>query len=300
MVPFLVLCNFLFFCYWLIQGSRNLWLSTIVLVVSYMVLGTFFKFQLTEKPIGKGEVSIMSFNTRSFNRLMLIKDKTISGQIVDLVKTEDPDIVCFQEFGHTKKTSGDFDQYKYSYIDYEYGQKRVILAIYSKFPILDKGSLDFPESANNAIYADIVIKNDTVRVYNIHLESHGVVPSVSKISREPKMKLYKRMSGSFAKQQEQVALFDAHRNTTPYKRIVCGDFNNTQFSNVYKVIKDDMKDTFMEQGIGYGRTFNFKYYPVRIDFILLDKAFNVRAHKNYDVKLSDHFPLMSSFDLGGQ
>jgi endonuclease/exonuclease/phosphatase family metal-dependent hydrolase len=300
MVPLLVLCNFLFFCYWLFQGSRNLWLSAFVLVIGYLVLGTFFKFQLSEEPISNGEVSIMSFNARGFNRFEMMKDKTISAQIVDLVKTEDPDIICFQEFDYTKMKNGDFDNYKYSFVDFEYGRKKVVLAIYSKFPIVNTGSLEFPDSANNAIFADVVIQKDTVRLYNLHLESHKVIPSVRRISNEPKAKLYKRMSRSFAKQQEQAAIFNVHRNATPYKKIVCGDFNNTQFSNVYQVIKDDMQDTFLEQGTGYGRTFNFKYYPVRIDFILLDKTFEVKAHKNFDVKLSDHFPLMASFNIGGQ
>lgn len=297
MVPLLVLGNFLFFCYWLLQGSRNLWLSAIVLVIGYFVLGAFFKFQPSEKPIENGEVSIMSFNARGFNRSGMLKDKTISDQIVDLVKAEEPDIVCFQEFDYTKRKERDFDNYNYSYVDYEYGHKKVVLAIYSKFPILNKGSLDFPDSANNAVYADILINKDTVRVYNLHLESHKVIPSVRRLTNEPKAKLYRRMSRSFSKQQEQAAIFDAHRNATPHRKIVCGDFNNTQFSNVYQVIKGDMQDSFLEQGTGYGRTFNFKYYPVRIDFILVDKAFEVMAHKNLDVKLSDHFPIMASLDM---
>ncbi|GGW31070.1 endonuclease [Arenibacter certesii] len=268
--------------------------------MGYVILGTFFKFQTSEEPIRNGEVSVMSFNSRGFNRSATIKDKTVGAQIVDLVRAKDPDIVCFQEFDYTKKNSAEFDQYDYSFVDFEYGYKKVILAIYSKFPIIGKGSLDFPDSSNNAIYVDVVINKDTVRLYNMHLESHKVVPTVEEISKEPKTRLFKRMSESFAKQQEQVAIFNEHRNATPYKKIVCGDFNNTQFSNVYHVIKGDMQDTFMEQGVGYGRTFNFKYYPVRIDFILVDKAFQVKAHKNFDVKLSDHFPLMASFDFGGQ
>ncbi len=299
LVPLLVLCNVLFFCYWLLRGSRKLMMSAVVLLIGYLVLGTFFKFKSSEQPIDKGEVSVMSFNTRGFNRSAMIKDETISDQIVSLVKEADPDIVCFQEFDYTKKESADFAQYKHRFIDFEYGHKKVVLGIYSKLPIINKGSLHFPESSNNAIYVDVLMKNDTVRVYNMHLESHKVVPTVEEITKEPKSKLFRRMSGSFAKQQEQVAIFNEHREATPYKKIVCGDFNNTQFSNVYHVIKGDMQDTFMEQGKGYGRTFNFKYYPVRIDFILVDKAFKVKTHKNFNVKLSDHFPIMASFDRVG-
>src|SRR5690606_21511647 len=127
--------------------------------------------------------------------------------------------------------------------------------------------------------------------------SHKVIPNIRRISREPKAKLLRRMSKSFAKQQEQAELFTTHRNASSYKKIISGDLNNTQFSNVYRQVKGDMWDSFLEEGIGYGRTYNFRYYPVRIDFILLDKTFKVQAHKNYDAKLSDHFPVLASFKI---
>jgi len=48
----------------------------------------------------------------------------------------------------------------------KYGQ-----AIFSKFPIVKSGSIEFPNTANNAIYADIVKGSDTIRIYNVHLQS---------------------------------------------------------------------------------------------------------------------------------
>ena len=295
MVPLLVLCNFIFLGYWLVQRHRYLWFPAVVLVVGYFFLGTFFKFRLSESPIAKEDISVMTFNARTFNKIGLFKDKTIGQQIVDLVRSEDPDIVCFQEFEYQRSKGKDFDGYKYSYVNRQSG--KVVQAIYSKFPIVGKGSIDFPDSANNAIFADVVIQKDTVRVYNLHLESHRIIPNIRRISKEPKAKLVKRMGRSFAKQQEQALLLEAHRDACPYKKIICGDLNNTQFSNVYRQVKGDMRDSFLEEGTGYGRTYNFKYYPVRIDFILVDKSFEVRAHKNYGAKLSDHFPVMASFKM---
>ena len=153
--------------------------------------------------------------------------------------------------------------------------------------------MDFPDTVNNAIYSDILYKNDTIRVYNVHLQSLRVRPG--SIKREAPLRLFKRLGKSFVKQQQQAEIFVSHYNATSYNKIVCGDLNNTQFSNVYRTIKGDMQDSFREKGTGYGRTYNFKYFPVRIDFILADQEFEVRSHKNYDVKLSDHFPIMASF-----
>ena len=297
-VPLLVLFNLLFLAYWLFKRKRQLWLSAFVLAFGYFILGNFFRFKLSEEKIMEEDLSIMSYNVRGFNVYEWIHDTSVGDQIIDLITAEDPDILCIQEFSRIRdRQLKKIYAHKFT-TDYALSEKKSIQAIYSKFPIINKGSLDFPDSANNGLFADIVVNEDTIRVYNLHLESHKIIPSVSRISNEPKGRLLKRLGKSFAKQGEQAELVEKHIEATPYKKIVCGDLNNTQFSNVYKVIKGDMNDSFTEQGTGYGRTFNFRYYPVRIDFILADDAFEIKAHKNFDLKLSDHFPVMASINMG--
>ena len=58
-----------------------------------------------------------------------------------------------------------------------------------------------------------------------------------------------------------------------------------------------MQDSFLAKGSGYGKTYDFIKVPLRIDFILADKAFEIKSHKNYDEKLSDHYPVMASFSM---
>ena len=81
------------------------------------------------------------------------------------------------------------------------------------------------------------------------------------------------------------------------KSILTGDFNNTAYSYVYKLIKDDFQDTFECAGNGFGRTFDFKFFPVRIDFILADASFKVNHFKTFDVKFSDHYPILTKVSL---
>jgi len=297
MVPLLVLFNLIFLTYWLLKWKRQLWLSAFVLLLGYICLGNFFKFKLSEKEIKEGDLSIMSYNVKGFNKFDWLHDASVEVRIMEFISSEDPDILCIQEFSRIKDRQLK-KLYPFKFITgYKSSEKKSIQAIYSKFPIINSGSLDFPDSGNNAIFADIVVSKDTIRLYNLHLESHRVIPSVRRISNEPKGRLLRRLAKSFAKQGEQAELFDKHRNATPYRKIVCGDFNNTQFSNVYKLIKGEMNDSFMEKGTGYGRTFNFRYYPVRIDFILADQQYEIMAHKNFDIKLSDHFPVMASIKI---
>ncbi|MEO1010324.1 MAG: endonuclease/exonuclease/phosphatase family protein, partial [Bacteroidota bacterium] len=73
------------------------------------------------------------------------------------------------------------------------------------------------------------------------------------------------------------------------------DMNNTQFSGVYRKIKGNFRDSFQEKGFGFGSTFHLRFLPFRIDYVLADSRIEVMAHRNYDVVLSDHLPVMASF-----
>ncbi len=96
------------------------------------------------------------------------------------------------------------------------------------------------------------------------------------------------------KQYEQAELIRDNMEQNDNKKIVVGDFNNTQYSNVYQTVKGDMQDTFLEKGKGFGRTYSFLGFPIRIDYILADEDFEVISHKNFDEKLSDHYPVMAT------
>lgn len=71
--------------------------------------------------------------------------------------------------------------------------------------------------------------------------------------------------------------------------------NNSAFSYVYRNIKgNDMQDCFEENGQGFGATYNFKYYPARIDYIFADNSIQVKSFTNFpDFINSDHLPIMT-------
>ena len=80
------------------------------------------------------------------------------------------------------------------------------------------------------------------------------------------------------------------------KKILCGDFNNTAFSWVYRELSKNKQDAFKIAGKGLGKTFNY-LYPLRIDFILVDLNFEVNNFKTFEVPYSDHFPILARVKL---
>ncbi|NNK21418.1 MAG: hypothetical protein HKP07_08920 [Flavobacteriaceae bacterium] len=107
--------------------------------------------------------------------------------------------------------------------------------------------------------------------------------------------MIKRLGETMKKQKIQANQINQHRQESPYPVVICGDFNNSQYSKVYSSLSKDMKDSFLEKGNGYGTTLSFKILPFRIDYVLVDNTFEVIEHKNYDVVLSDHYPIKAKF-----
>ncbi|PWI30312.1 endonuclease [Flavobacteriaceae bacterium LYZ1037] len=294
-VPFLILTNVLFFIYWLIKVKKQLLLSLLVLVIGYFSLGSLYKFSSSDKAPNDSDLSIMSYNVRLFNLYEWIPEKEVETKMIDFIKSKSPDVLSLQEYHPHKNVDLSFFKYKFEKLS----GKKVLngQAIFSQYPIINSGSVEFPETSNNAIFVDIVKGQDTVRIYNVHLQSLGIDANVEKLKQEDSDRLLKRVEHTFKMQQFQAELFVKHKELSPYKMIICGDFNNTAFSYVYKEIKGNLKDAFKIAGNGFGRTYDFKFFPVRIDFIFADKAFEITDFKTFDNKYSDHYPSLATFKL---
>lgn len=294
MVPFLLSAHLFFIIYWIITGlKKQVFLSVFCIILS--ILLSAFPYEFNKKVISSNnEISLMTYNVHLFNKYNWINKGNIATNIVDFIHKNDPDILVFQEYSPSAKVS------------FNYPYKSVVLkgekinfgqAIFSKFKIISKGSVDFDNSSNNAIYVDILKNKDTVRIYNIHLESLRLGKNQEVLIEEKSDKIIKRLTKGFVKQQEQVEKFLQHKAQFTGKIIICGDFNNTSYSWVYHQIKKEMSDTFIEAGKGFGKTFDLRKYPLRIDFILVDETMEVNEHQNFTEIYSDHFPVMARIGL---
>ena len=293
-LPFLILGNLLFFVYWLIQFKKQFLLSAVILIIGFFQEATLYEF--FGKSIEKeGSFKVMTFNVRMFNFNHALKEKDVPEKIEKLISEEDPDIISFQEY--TLVTSFKLKGYSYKYVKLQSDKSNFGLAIYSKYKIVNQGSLEFPDSMNNAIFIDILKDKDTLRVYNLHMQTLALQPQIGNLRQEDSQKLFGRLGQSFKKQQEQSKLVLSHQANCKYPMVVNGDFNNTAYSYAYQKIRGNKKDAFEEAGSGFGRTFIFDFIPIRIDFMLVDPNIEVLDFYNYGQELSDHYPIMAKLNL---
>ncbi len=290
-VPFLMVINALFVIYWIITLKKQFLLSTIILVIGWFFSTPLYKFTETKSSLND-DIKVMSYNVRMFNHWRWIENDSITKKISNNILEQSPDILLFQEYYTLEKLSLN---YPYKYIKTRKKKDKIALAIYSKFPIINKGSLDLKKTANNIIFADVIRKKDTIRIYNLHLQSLSIKPNKVNFGHEDSKKLIARLKERFKKQAEQTEVFTTHEKQWKGKKIIAGDFNNTAYSWVYNQISKDKKDTFIEAGKGFGKTFNY-WFPMRIDFIFTDKNAIVNKFTSFSEKNSDHFPIQSKIN----
>ena len=291
-VPVLLALNIFFIIYWIIKLKKYFTISLISIILGIGYISNIYKF--SEKKIFlNDDLKVMSYNVRLFNHYKWSTDSTIVKKISSFIAEKEPDVLSIQEYYDAESLQL---KYPYQFIKTKSNFNKFGLAIFSKFKIINSGSLDLKESANNIIYTDILKDKDTIRVYNIHLESLKMNTSQENFGTKNSNKLLEQMEASFQKQAKQVELFLQHEKKWDGKKILCGDFNNTAFSWVYKELSNEKQDAFKEAGKGLGKTFNY-WYPLRIDFILTDANFDINNFKTFDIPYSDHYPILARLNL---
>jgi len=298
-LPLFLIVNALFFIYWLLQLKRQVILSGLVLLLGITFINKFYKFSSNDIKPEEKDFTVMSYNVRLFNLFDWLPQDNVGGSILSFINEQNPDVLCIQEYSESAKV--DLRVYKYKAIFMEGEQIKTGQAIFSKFPIFNSGDFKIPAAGNNITYADIKKGKDTLRVYNIHLQSIKISPDVNEISehvdvinQSKSQQLFSRIREAFKKQQQQAEILVKHKNECKYPVIICGDMNNSPFSYLYRSIKSDLNDCFEEAGNGFGQTYKFKYYPARIDYIFASKKMKVKNFKTFaKFENSDHFPIMT-------
>jgi endonuclease/exonuclease/phosphatase family metal-dependent hydrolase len=297
-LPLFLILNALFFAYWAIQLKKQVILPAIVLLLGITFINKFYKFSSTDLPEQEKDFTIMSYNVRLFNRFEWLPKDNVAEEIRKFINEQNPDILCIQEYSNAAGI--ELKAYPHQYIMMQGEKIKTGQGIFSKFPIVDKGDLKFPNSNNNLVFADIKKGIDTIRVYSMHLESVKITPDVDEISHDKGIdqqrsgRIFRNISKAFRQQQLQAEIIRNHKKNCPYPIIICGDMNNSAFSYVYRNIKGKLNDSFEEGGNGFGQTYHFRYYPARIDYIFADARMKVKDFRSFsDFQNSDHYPIMT-------
>lgn len=266
----------------------------------FLIYQTTNFFQLSVHEDHSDALKVMTFNIKS---LIYKSDLTRSDNYHDIkafIDKQKPDIICLQEIHWRDMT-----------LLHPYGTKNnSTYSISSKYPIINEGVFTIDEKKHvRNIFADIAYKEDTIRVYNLHLESfhfvkenYEVINNLDEYLLDNKpglgngvLSTLKKLNFGYIAKGKQVSLIEEHIANSPYPVIVCGDFNDISHSNAYHRLSKGLNDSFKSKGRGFGGSMNTISLPIRIDHVLYSDAFHCLNHTVFRENLSDHQPIMVEF-----
>lgn len=288
--------------FWLV---RRRWVVAALLAVPVIIGGfnvsKFYRIDFKrryEVPQNKRSFTLLSYNVRGF---FIDDGSSDAGLYADFFASDAmPDVVCLQEFNRRAPNVATIDSL---FADYnmrettEFGN--VSVRTYSRFPIIASGDIS-GQSRGTSQWCDIVVRDDTVRIFNNHLYSmHISVDDSRDISQGRIFFDDNKMRSIVARIRDNSSIRAQHVDTltqviaaTRHARVVCGDFNDTPMSYVYRRMRRDMKDAFVEAGHGYGYTFRPMHKLLRIDYIMTSSDIDVDSFTSLDeCLLSDHLPI---------
>lgn len=310
--PFIYLIHVFYFLYFGVRLKKQIILSMLGLIIGANTALNYFQLNEPDNTV-EDPLSVMSYNVRVFDYYDWKGNKDGRNRILDLMRGENCDIYCMQEIYFDSK--GDFlseDSLKRTVksrnahieITKTLNQKKHFgywgIGTFSKYPIVGKGKVDFPRKGNNVcIYTDLRIGPDTIRVYNMHLQSIHFGKEDYKFLQDLKAdketeeiesskKILRRLKRAFQRRGPQVDLIKASINASPYPVIVCGDFNDPPASYTYQQLAKGLKDAFREKGNGFGKTYNGIFPSLRIDYILFSESMRCAEFETLPEEHSDH------------
>jgi endonuclease/exonuclease/phosphatase family metal-dependent hydrolase len=314
--------NLFFIIFWLIFGRRKAYLSLIAILIGinklFAVVQPNFNAvfsKASDKKNDGASIKVMTFNVRVFDLYNWFHKQELKDKILQFLKQESPDIVCFQEYYSSESKVYNFNMNdtltsiipaSYSHIEYTLtlhnNKDHWGIATFSKYPIVERKAIPFQKNGKNVfLCTDILMGEDTFRVVNSHLESirfkeedYKFVENIGGENEEEisgSMNILRKMKRAYVKRALQVNVLKSEISKSPYPVILCGDFNDTPNSYTYSILTDRLTDAFRESGSGLGRTYTGAFPSFRIDYILHDKRLRSTNYTTYLENLSDHYPI---------
>lgn len=263
---------------------------------------------------------VMSFNVRLFDVYKWSNNTDAKTDIFKLIQLYQPDILCLQEIYYEQKpgyiTLKELKQktgLNYLHVENSselHGNFCFGIATLSRFPILSKAAIEFGNHTDNlAIYTDIQFGDDTIRVFNMHLESirfrnedyetmKNLTGVEDKVNLDGERKIAGRMKRAYKERARQAVLVRNTIKNTHHMVLLAGDFNDTPGSYAYHQVKGDLSDAFVSKGKNTGSTYVSKLPFMRIDYILYEKRFECTGFERVNKVLSDHYPIVADFKVG--
>lgn len=306
--PFLFILNLAFLIIWLLVWKKAALLPVITFIACISPTLLYFPFHFTKSgSVEQPFITVMTYNTEGFGTEDN-KDSSTGNPVLQFILGHNPDIIILQEATRdiiSKASRDKAIKTVYPYMNNDTGVSN--LACISKFPIVGHEYIPFEKSNNGCLYLRILIGDDTLALYNCHLQSISLqaeeLSEYRQFIEHPtdsthydvSKKVIKKLLGSTSQRAGQARMIaERAKAETARFTIVCGDFNDTPLSYSHRVFDRFMNDAFAKSGVGMGITYHEHKLYYRIDHIFCSKNITpLHTWIDRTQKDSDHYPVIT-------
>lgn len=311
-VPMLA-ANLLMILIWVLMGRWELLVSVVAIAVRWGMVPLLLQAGGTSKvpPLEEhpSRVVLMTYNVHQFqgNGKDTVQADSIARCFVGLVRAEQPDVLCLQEYAAVRGVNVTDSLATMGYNHYfgahtakagtPYGT-----TVFSRFPITFVKRLD-----NEKVLVELMCEGRRLRVVDLHMDSYRFDSSDLAELRVKRDKL--RVNGKVTetircheKEWNSVIAPVVDECATP--TLVAGDLNDIPWSWLYHQFARRMTDTFTECGTGFSSTYrlgmpDMPNVPIafRIDMVFRSEGLRTLSYKRLKTPLSDHYPVMVSVEF---
>ena len=312
-LPVLLALDMLLFVYWILRMRWWAVIPAAVILLNVGFITAYFQVAFPDRSHLPHDLKVATYNVHGFRYSTF---KVTVESIAEVMKAEEVDVLCVQEFGVNHKY--DFDSIKrafyflpYAYTPKNHGKEDGV-ALFSRYPILSGGLLSFAGTDNSALWVDMDVAGRKIRLFNNHLQTTSISRSRRDISalknilvndlgreREAVEAITGRLAYNACIRAGQVRKVREIIDTTSMPVIVCGDFNDTPASYTYSRMKRGLKDGFRSCGSGYGYTFRGFGRLLRIDYIFSSPELRGVRYYSLPLEWSDHNPVFMELNVNG-
>ena len=312
--PFALVAVVVFLLFWLLAWKRGAWLSLLTLLICASPIRSICPLNVHRQAVPEDAFRVLSYNICSTN---VPSGKLVDTPTLDYIREQDADIVCLQECNVGSMRN--IDERSAICQAYPYRAHTIVgkdlsahgLDCLSKYPILDVQDIAFDDSGNGAARYLILMGNDTLAIFNCHLQSfclsdddkvaYGEILDDPRehIITTPTKELVKKLRDAAALRATQADDI-AHRVEATHARytIVCGDFNDAPVSYAHHRLTRQLMDAHTRSGNGFDFSYTDNRMFFRIDHILASRnleSWHCRVHR--DATYSDHRPISAYFTV---
>lgn len=309
------LCNVACALWWVVRWKRWFVLSLLVLLIGAGNIGLFYRSdmvaQTPDVSKSRDDVVVATYNVMNFSDAEAPEGVSNYHRVMEWLNESGAQIVCLQEAHFSSSKS--FGEFKGGLRKMGYGfftnattDKRDSatgsgFAMFSTYPIVRHAIAEESDGNIGGVWADVKVGRDTVRIFNLHLQSTGITiadrndtlsPQIidDTMARTKLSKVATKMVENYRQRAAQADIVARLVEESPYAVVVCGDFNDTPVSYTYDtILAEGLQDAFVECGRGTEYTFKGLYNLFRIDYILYDEAtFASKEYQSYNLDYSDH------------